>query len=184
MAGLLPALAAPVLWVLYLSVTLAGQVFLGYQWDNLLLDAGFLAIWLAPWRLRSRLATDPAPPRVAIFLLHWLLFRLMLSSGAVKLASEDTAWSGLTALTYHYWTQPLPVWTAWYAHQSPLSFHKFSCGVMFSLELVLPFFIWRPTVYAVCRRGGLCRVDAANRGDGQLHVLQSAHHRAVRAVAG
>lgn len=145
-AGLAPALATIVLWVLYLSATLAGQVFWGYQWDNLLLEAGFLAIWLAPWRLRSRLATDPAPPRLAVFLLHGLLFRLMLSSGVVKLASEDPAWSGLTALTYHYWTQPLPVWTAWYVHQLPLTFHKVCCGIMFAIELVLPFFIWGPRV--------------------------------------
>ena len=52
-------------------------------------------------------------------MLRWLLFRLMFASGVVKLLSDDPAWWNLTALEYHYWTQPLPTWTAWLANQLP-----------------------------------------------------------------
>jgi hypothetical protein len=68
----------------------------------------------------------------------------MLLSGLVKLASGDPAWWNLTALTYHFETQPLPTWTSWYAHNLPEGFHRFSCAVMFAIELVLPFFVWAP----------------------------------------
>ena len=68
----------------------------------------------------------------------------MFMSGYVKLASGDATWHGLTALTLHYQTQPLPTWIAWYAHQLPAWFQKFSCGVMFALELVGPFLLFGP----------------------------------------
>jgi len=144
MAGIVPAFACVALWACYLSLTTACGVFLGYQWDNLLLEVGFLAILAAPLRLHSRLADDPHPPRLIAFLLRFLLFKLMFSSGYVKLASGDPAWSDLTALTYHYWTQPLPIWTAWYANLLPLWAQKASCFAMFGIELVTPFFFWAP----------------------------------------
>src|SRR6185369_12575803 len=74
----------------------------------------------------------------------WLLFRLMFSSGLVKLASGDPNWRNLTALAYHYWTQPLPPWTAWFAAQLPLSFQKLSCFVLLGIELVAPFLVVAP----------------------------------------
>src|SRR5207247_1435677 len=78
------------------------------------------------------------------WLLRWLLFRLMFGSGVVKLTSGDATWRNLTALTYHYETQPLPSWIGWYAHQLPVSFQKLSCAVMFAVELVVPFLIFAP----------------------------------------
>ncbi|MBI3696402.1 MAG: lipase maturation factor family protein, partial [Acidobacteria bacterium] len=101
MAGFLTAPILVVLWVLYLSLVVAGQEFLSFQWDALLLETGFLAVLFA---MESR----------AVWLLRFLLFRLMFSSGAVKLASGDPAWRSLTALNYHYETQPLPNPIAWY----------------------------------------------------------------------
>ena len=142
MAGWAPVLATAGLWALYLSVVIAGRTFWGFQWDNLLLEAGLLAVLASPWRWRMRWRAPDDPPRLAVFLFHWLVFRLMFLSGYVKLASRDAAWWDLTALTYHYWTQPLPVWTAWYANLLPVWAQKFSCFVMFGIELVLPFFIW------------------------------------------
>lgn len=139
-----PWWAAAACWALYSSFYAVGGVFLSFQWDILLLEVGFLALLLAPWRLRPLLETEPAVPRSAIFLLRWLLFRLMLLSGLVKLASGDSAWWDLTALTFHYETQPLPTWIAWYVHNLPASFHRFSCGLMFAIETVLPFFVWAP----------------------------------------
>lgn len=142
---LAPALLLAVLWADYLSLTLLGQVFLSFQWDILLLETGFLAIFFAPIRLLPRRpADDPAPSRLMVWWLWWLLFRLMVSSGLVKLASGDPAWRDLTALTVHYETQPLPTWIGWYAHQLPDWFHRVSCAVMFGIELAVPLLIFTP----------------------------------------
>ncbi|HEY7114803.1 MAG TPA: lipase maturation factor family protein [Thermoanaerobaculia bacterium] len=142
-AGILPAGSLLVCWVSYLSLSVAGQVFLQFQWDALLLETGLLAILLAPRGLRLRRAAAPPSPAV-LLLLRWLLFRLMFSSGFVKLASGDPNWRSLSALRYHYETQCLPPWTAWYMHQLPASFQTFSCAVMFAIELGAPFLILGP----------------------------------------
>ena len=149
-----PFLAAVSAWVLYLSMYAVGGVFFSFQWDILLLETGFLAMLLAPRRLRPRLQSEPPTPRTVIFLLRWLVFRLMLLSGLVKLASGDPAWWDLTALTYHYETQPLPTWTSWALHNVPEGFHRFSCAVMFAIELVLPFFVWAPRRLRVVAAAG------------------------------
>ena len=138
-----PGLLLPLLWLFYLSLTVAGQEFLGYQWDSLLLEAGFLGILLAPWGLWLHKARDE-PWWLAIGLFRWLVFRLMFLSGVVKLASGDPAWRAWTALEYHYQTQPLPTWTSWYIHQLPASFHWLSVGFMFYAELIAPFFVFGP----------------------------------------
>ena len=91
-----------------------------------------------------RLGRGLFSPRLARFLLVWLLFRLMLSSGAVKLVSGDPTWRGLTALRFHYETQPLPPWTAWFLHQLPPWFQTFSCVFLFFVELVVPFLYFAP----------------------------------------
>lgn len=143
-AGLLPAANAMILWAVYLSLVVAGRTFLGFQWDNLLLETGLLAALSAPWRWRMRWGRDPAPPRLAVFLFQWLLFRLMFFSGYVKLASHDPSWSKMTALTFHYWTQPLPAWTAWYANLLPAWFQRASCFIMFVVELGFPFLLALP----------------------------------------
>jgi predicted DCC family thiol-disulfide oxidoreductase YuxK len=149
LAGLLilnvaPALCLALLWVLYLSLATVSTVFLGYQWDNLLLEVGLLAIFFAPLRLWPNLAREAPPPRIVLWLLRWLLFRLMFASGAVKLLSGDPTWHDLTALTLHYETQPLPTPLGWYAHQLPVWFQKASCAAMFVIELAVPFLIFLP----------------------------------------
>jgi predicted DCC family thiol-disulfide oxidoreductase YuxK len=161
--GIAPALLLAVLFVFYLSLAIAGQVFLNFQWDVLLLEIGFLSIFLAPWRLWPRdLIWWPgaAPPitgapvsRAGLFLLKVLLFKLMLMSGVVKLTSGDDSWgwlnqsfhwSALTALDYHYWSQPLPTVFAWWADKSPEWFKHFSVAFCLAVEIVVPFFIWAP----------------------------------------
>jgi lipase maturation factor 1 len=138
----LPGLAAA--WVLYLSLCVVCRTFLNFQWDALLLETGFLALFVAPPRWRCRVPCRPAPPGFALFLIRFLLFRLMFSSAIVKLASGDPTWWRLRALDVHYFTQPIPSWTAWYAQQLPSWLQTFSCGVMFFCELVVPFFIFAP----------------------------------------
>ncbi len=124
LAGVFPLGTSFVCWLLYLSLVTAGRKFMAYQWDNLLLEAGLLAIVLAPALSFVRWRRFPRPPRAAVVLLHLLLFRLIFSSGFAKFSSGDEAWSGLTALTVHYETQPLPTWIGWYWHQAPEWFHK------------------------------------------------------------
>jgi predicted DCC family thiol-disulfide oxidoreductase YuxK len=149
------------LFVFYLSLTLAGQTFLSFQWDILLLETGFLSIFLAPWRIwpdKSMLwpgSRIPATPvsRPALFLLKLLLFKLMVMSGVVKLTSGDDSWgwvdhslrwSAMTALDYHYWSQPLPTIFAWYADKTPEWFKHFSVAVCLFVEIIVPIFIWAP----------------------------------------
>ncbi|HTR03356.1 MAG TPA: lipase maturation factor family protein [Thermoanaerobaculia bacterium] len=141
--GFLPAVSAAAGWALYLSFSVVGQIFLEFQWDALLLETGLLAIFLASPR-RGRFGAGLATAGIARGLLRWLLFRLMFSSGWVKLASGDAAWRGLTALRYHYETQPLPPWTAWYMHQLPASFQRASAAFLFFVELAVPFFYFAP----------------------------------------
>ncbi len=143
-AGVAPVPCLAGLGVAYLSLATVCREFLWFQWDGLLLETGFLAIFLASWKWRSRPISDPSPSPGALWLLRWLLFRLMVSSAVVKLASGDTAWRGLTALTYHYETQPLPPWTAWYAHHLPLWFQQASVVGVFAVEGLVPFLIFAP----------------------------------------
>ncbi|MDB6095390.1 MAG: hypothetical protein JWM32_2952 [Verrucomicrobia bacterium] len=142
-AGIAPALSLAGMWACYLSLCGAGQVFYGYQWDALLLEATLPAIFLSPWGLRPGWHRVE-PPRLALLLMWWLLFRLMVLSGAVKLGSGDVAWRGLSALAFHYESQPLPTPLSWFFHQLPLWFHQVSCVVMFVIELVAPFAVFAP----------------------------------------
>ncbi|MFU8803056.1 MAG: lipase maturation factor family protein [Bradymonadaceae bacterium] len=140
--GVFPAGVLVALWLLYLSLQTAGGAFMGFQWDILLLETGFAAIFIAPWRLYARPGSDWEPSRVGRWLMWFLLFKLMFLSGAVKLSSGDETWRGLTALNYHFFTQPLPTWTSYHAHQLPEAILRFGVGVMVFIELVLPFFIF------------------------------------------
>jgi predicted DCC family thiol-disulfide oxidoreductase YuxK len=142
--GIAPVPALALLWLLYLSLATVAGNFLGFQWDILLLEAGFLAIFFAPLQLLPKFSREKPPSRVILWLLRILLFKLMFSSGCVKLASHDPNWRNLTALTFHYQTQPLPTWIGWVANQLPLWFQKSSCAAMFAVELGAPFLIFFP----------------------------------------
>jgi predicted DCC family thiol-disulfide oxidoreductase YuxK len=140
-------LTAPVMllmYLFYLSLVTAGQTFMTFQWDNLLLEVGFLAIFLAGISLIPRLRNRRQPSLVVIYLFRWLLFRLMLGSGMVKLLSGDPTWRDLTALHYHFYTQPIPNVIAWYVAQLPQ--WALSAGVLFNFlaELIAPLLYWAP----------------------------------------
>ncbi|WP_170928694.1 lipase maturation factor family protein [Deinococcus hopiensis] len=138
----LPALAG--MWALYLSLFYAGQDFLGFQWDLLLLETGFAAVLFAPLHLWPRRQTPVSLP--VLWLLRLLLFRLMLGAGVVKLASGDPTWRDLTATTYHYQTQPLPSLLGWWMHHLPLGFHRVEVVFTFFAELIVPWLIFAPRV--------------------------------------
>ena len=142
--GVAPAPCLFLLWLIYLSLATVCREFLGFQWDNLLLETGFLAIFLAPLQLWPRSSRAAPPSRLVLWLLRWLLFKLMFQSGCVKLLSGDPAWRKLTALTFHYETQPLPTWIGWYAHQLPAWAQRASASAMFGIELFVPFLIFAP----------------------------------------
>src|SRR5256886_2651304 len=154
-AGAAPAPVLLLLWMCYLSLSVAGQVFLWFQWDGLLLETGLLAILYAPGRLVPSLTRDQAPSRWMRWLMWWLLFRLMFLSGVTKLVSGDAAWRHLSALDYHFWTQPLPTWPAWYAHWTPAWVHGAMTLVILAIELLVPWLIfvperWRRARYVGC----------------------------------
>lgn len=142
--NLAPVLCLALLWFFYLSLVSVGQDFLSFQWDNLLLEAGLLAVFAAPLHWQPGRDNRHPPSKLILFLFQWLLFRLMFSSGVCKLASGDPNWRNLAALQYHYETQPLPTTLAWTMNQLPVWFQKFSCLYMFGVELLAPFLIFGP----------------------------------------
>jgi predicted DCC family thiol-disulfide oxidoreductase YuxK len=143
-AGFVPVLLLIVLFVFYLSLTIAGQTFLSFQWDILLLEMGFLAIFFAPLQWWSKRGKEAPLSRVGLLLLKLLLFKLMFMSGLVKLTSGDNSWWNLTALDYHYWTQPLPTVFGWWADHGPEWLKHFSTFFVLAGESIVPFFIWTP----------------------------------------
>jgi hypothetical protein len=129
------------LFVLYLSYVYAGQDFMNFQWDALLLETGFLALFVT------------GGSRIVVWLYRWLVFRYMLLAGAVKLLSGDATWHNLTALDYHFWTQPLPTPFAWYAAQLPRGLLVGGTAATLAFELGIVFLIFlprRPRAFAAC----------------------------------
>ena len=120
------------LFVLYLSFTHAGQEFMAFQWDGLLLEAGFLAIFLG------------GGSRIVVWLYRWLVFRYLFMAGVAKLMSGDATWRGLTALDYHFWTQPLPTPLAWYAAQLPQSVLAALTAATLVIEVGFAFLVFTP----------------------------------------
>jgi hypothetical protein len=143
--GIAPLLMLVLLWALYLSLTVAGQDFMSFQWDALLLETGLLAMFWA----------RATPAR---FLLVFLLFKLMFLSGATKLLSGDPTWRHLTALDFHFETQPLPPWTAWYAHHLPAGIHQALVLFTFAVELGAPWFLLLPNRLRPLRLGAVAAI--------------------------
>lgn len=126
--GIYPRVTGALTYVAWLSLVSVGSPFLQFQWDILLAET--LAI--------AALFGD----RGRRFALAFLAFKVTFCSGLVKLLSGDESWRDLSALTYHFWTQPLPTWTSYVFDALPLGVNKALCAVMFALELVAPFFLF------------------------------------------
>ena len=147
--NLVPRLSLLLLYILYLSLLYAGQAFMTYQWDTFLLETGFLA-------LLTTLA-----PTTGIWLLRWLLFRFLFMSGVVKLLSGDPSWWSLSALSYHFLTQPLPTPLAWYAAHLPPAVLSFATGSTFVIELILPILIFAPRRLRFCAAWGILLLQSS-----------------------
>ena len=123
------------MWLLYLSFVNAGQTFYGYGWESMLLETGFLAIFLG--------AGGVAPPAVMFLLLQWVLFRNMFGAGLIKLRGDE-CWRDLSCMDYHYETQPIPNPVSWYAHHRSKLFHRVETVGNHVLELLIPFLYFAP----------------------------------------
>lgn len=133
---LMEFLSLALLYLFYLSFITVGQDFLSFQWDILLLETGFLTVVFVLFKSNEFGRT------IFTWLFRFLVFKLIFMSGLVKISSQDINWNNLTALNYHYYTQPLPNPVSYFMHQLPGWFHRLSTLVMFIIELIVPFFIF------------------------------------------
>jgi lipase maturation factor 1 len=159
-ADIAPTLMLIVLWALYLSLTVVGRDFLSFQWDVLLLETALLALFVAPRHLLPGAARE-AVPAIGLVLLWWLLFRLTFASGLVKLTWGDPTWRHLTALDYHFWTQPLPTWTAWLMDRLPEWWKRLSVLGTFVLEIGFPLLLFGPRSLRLAACAGIVLMQLA-----------------------
>ncbi len=131
------------LWVVYLSFVNIGQTWYGYGWESMLLETGFLAIFLGP--------ANVAPPVLVIWLLRWVCFRNMFGAGMIKLRG-DSCWKDLSCMYYFYETQPVPNPLSLYFHRLPKIIHRGSVLVTYFAEIVAPLGLLIPigAVSAIC----------------------------------
>jgi hypothetical protein len=131
-------------FVCFVSFVSAASEFSGYQSDGMLLEAGFISLFLAPPGFRPGLAANNPPMRASIFLLLWEWFRIYFESGVAKIASGDPQWRHFTAMDQYYQNGPLPTWIGWYAEHLPHWFHAASAFCTLALELVLVWMLFLP----------------------------------------
>ena len=124
-----------VVWTLYLSIVNVGQIFYGFGWESILLEAGFLAAFLGN--------DHTAAPVPVILMLRWLLFRLEFGAGLIKMRG-DPCWRDLTCLDYHHETQPMPNGLSWYFHNFPRPLHRVEVAANHFAQLVAPFGLFLP----------------------------------------
>lgn len=123
------------LWVLYLSIVNVGQAWYSFGWESLLLEVGFLAIFLG--------AGHTTTPVLVMWLLRWVLFRLEFGAGLIKLRG-DRCWRDLTCLYYHHETQPMPGPLSWYFHHLPKPLHRIEVAANHVTQLIVPFGLFAP----------------------------------------
>lgn len=104
----------------------------------------FLACWFVPYRKMNKHVFTDNISIVVRELLIWLLFRLMFSSGIVKLTSGCPTWWSLTALDHHFQTQPLPVALAWWVHNQPAIIKQIGVAITYVIECVFPYLFYVP----------------------------------------
>ncbi|MFE4195438.1 lipase maturation factor family protein [Paenarthrobacter sp. NPDC056912] len=140
----LPMLAFLALWFLYMSIVNVGQTFYGFGWEILLLEAGFTVAFLG--------SNQTPPPATILFLIAWLVFRLELGAGMIKIRG-GREWRDLTAMLYHHETQPMPGPLSRQAHLLPRPLHKVEVVGNHFAQLVVPFFLFAPQPLASVAAG-------------------------------
>jgi hypothetical protein len=150
------------IWLLYLSFVNVGQIFYGFGWESILLEAGFFAMFLGSDRVE--------PSGVSLVMLRWLEFRVMFGAGLIKLRG-DPCWRDLTCLNYHYETQPMPNPLSWYFHNAPQWTRQ--GGVIFNhfAELIVPIGYLLPQPYASIAGAITILFQAAIMASGNLSWL-------------
>ena len=123
------------LWLLYLSIVNVGQTWYSFGWESILLESGFLAIFLGNDRV--------APPLLVLFLARWLVFRIEFGAGLIKLRG-DPCWRDLTCLYYHHETQPMPGPFSWFFHHLPKPLHRVEVAGNHFAQLIVPFGLFAP----------------------------------------
>jgi hypothetical protein len=136
-------------FVCFLSFVSAARDFSGYQSDGMLLEAGFLSLFLAPGGLRPRLGEVQPPVRAALYLLLWEWFRIYFESGVAKMAGGDPEWRNFTAMDDYYQNGPLPTWIGWYVQHLPHWFHGATALATLALELVLIWLAFLPRRFRI-----------------------------------
>ncbi len=141
--NLWPRLSLLACWVFFLSFASTWRVFSPAQLDNLMLEVALLCIPFAPAGLRPGLgAKSPARP-LALFMVRWLLFRVMFEAGIVKLAAGDPHWRDFTAMEVMYETSPFPTIFGYWDHHLPHAYHLFEIALTFAAELAAPLLaVW------------------------------------------
>jgi hypothetical protein len=143
-AGYANAPMLAILWLLYMSIVHVGQEWYGYGWEIQILETGFLAIFLCPL-LDMRPFPKRAPPLPIIILFRWLIFRMMLGSGLIKIRGDEV-WRNGTALYYHFETQPIPGPLSRWFHFLPRWILKTGVWFNFVAELAAPWFVFWPRI--------------------------------------
>ena len=139
-----PRAMLAICFVCFLSFVSAAQDFSGYQSDGMLLEAGFIALFLAPAGFRPGLGAATPPSRAGLFLLQWEWFRIYFESGVAKIAGGDPEWRHFTAMDEYYQNGPLPTWIGWYVQHLPHWFHASTAFATLALELVLVWAMFLP----------------------------------------
>jgi hypothetical protein len=149
--GILPTISALVSYICYLSLIVVGEPFLSFQWDALLCETLLLSLPFLPFTKFHKIGESYKVCWIARYLIIALLAKLMLESGIVKFTSfgvnKENTWRDLTAMDYHYWTQPLPHRLSAWIHSLPQWFDQLLLYFMYGIELVLPFFLFLPGIY-------------------------------------
>ncbi|KAK7498343.1 hypothetical protein BaRGS_00010297 [Batillaria attramentaria] len=127
----------------------------GFGWESQLLETGFLATFLCPVLSLRQLPRGTPTSFVVIAGYRWLIFRIMLGAGLIKIRG-DKCWRDLTCMNYHYETQPVPNPMSYYMHQSPEMWHKFETLSNHFVELVAPFLLVLPRPF--CMAGGAIQI--------------------------
>ncbi|CAF3295058.1 unnamed protein product [Rotaria socialis] len=132
-----------ILWCFQTSILNIGQLFYGFGWETQILETTFLGMFLVPLYSLSKIDRHSPPSILFIFLMRFLIARIMLGAGLIKIRG-DQCWRDLTCMQYHYETQPIPNAISYYLHQTPASFHKFEVLVNHFIELIAPFLCFGP----------------------------------------